>query len=83
MCMLPVCSLISSCGKNVLNTMGLVTVLCCVLLCFCAMDGQDVDLPFLPQLVNLVSDDSDMDDSFLISQHDQMMANVSFDLERE
>ncbi len=47
------------------------------------MEGQEVDLPFLPQLVNLVSDDSDVDDNFPASQHDQTMANLSFDPDKE
>ncbi len=63
--------------------MGLVTVLCWISIVVFAMEGQEADLPFLPQLVNLVSDDSDVDDNFLASQHDQTMANLSFDPDKE
>ncbi len=63
--------------------MGLVTVLCWISIVVFVMEGQEADLPFLPQLVNLVSDDSDVDDNFPASQHDQTMANLSFDPDKE
>ncbi len=62
----------------------LTLLLVCRCVCQCAMDLPDLlDLPDLPPVVNLVSDDEECADFGQSSQHDKTFIDLDFNPDKE